>query len=352
MINLDPKYIKKFLAQSAAIKPNILYPALDVIKIQTGGKKVRLTKTNMNVFVQNTFEQDFDNGKQTVLVNEQALNAFVSLYNDAFVQVDYDDKNVTLIGDDNRRQVLPYEDPATYPTTPTAPKTEGSILHPSDIAAIKVAAKFMNTDGIETVFHFVHLGARGIFASNQSYIYHYATESNLPEVLLGEFACVILAGMPGGAVVRTADRYDFFEDGSLLYAVVKTEFKSFDYTKIISMTSANMFTVKRVDVVNFCSLVESSCKQEWPLATFAQADGGKLKFEYIDGDFGRHANALILVASNFKVPAFKISVKRLNAAFKAIPYETISLTPINEHYKITSPEDAAYAGMVSGLHMQ
>lgn len=351
MYKIETKVIKKFLQQANLVKPNVLYPALENIKISLSGGEATFVKTNMTVYCVNTFDMEHYNEDATLIVNEAALSAFVGLYNDDTISITLDAKHLTLVNNQSKLS-LPIQTEADFPKLPIKPDKldENNMISPSEIGSIKVASKYLKDDENEGIFHFVHLGDLGIFASNGDYIYHMRTDARLPTILLGRTALDIVTNMPGGAQVSSSENYDFFEDGDLMYAVIKTEFKTFDYSKAISGTSENIVQLRRLDLLNFCTLVSTTAKQEWPLGEIIhEKDDSSLIIDYKDGDFERNANTTIPAKLNFKMKPFRISIRRLNEVLKALPYENLILTQLGPHFKVTTEEDPNYIGVISGM---
>lgn len=342
-MHLQTDKLSQFLNYGASVKPNVLYPALDSVKVKSTGDTIVLTKSNNNVFCEYSY-----NDKQPeceFLVNERMLSGFINTVQADLIDFDLNGSiNMSAGSKKNNTRI---QDPRFFPVTPEPINNDVFTITPDIISRADIAMRYVSRVAIKTAASFVGLDANGIFATNQSAVYHYACSA--PQFFIDEDRLNALKIL-GQAMFNTSPSYDFFIGNNVAFAFVKTEIPPINYLPMLQMSGDDTFVVDRMELLNFCVRVEYSTKQEAPKATWRTRDTDGLYLIHEDADFEVVAVDSITVDANFDVPQFKFDIRILKEALMPLPYKKLAFTSIGPHYKITAPdEDSNYTGILAGL---
>lgn len=338
IITLPSEQVRTFLRYAVSIKPNILYPALDCIKVEADGNNLKFTKTNNNIYAVSAYAsgQAFD----PILIDERAISGLLMVA---------DAPEITLEGQvlkcGQRKINIPVQDPKMYPNTPVP--VDGFQALPDDLLTpIKTSSRYYSRLPMVTVMSFIHSDDRGVFASNGQMTYHYAGQA--PKLLLNEEVANIVGNLKD-VKYSPAGNYDCYFSDAVQYFFIKNECPNWPYEKVLGqMIGTAAFTIQAEELKKFCALVEYTTKQENPVATMSGV-GEKLNLIHEDHDFGSGAEDVIFMTANDDVAPFKFNVRTLNLMLGSLPYKEITFTLCAKHYKLTSPEDANYTGILSAL---
>jgi len=341
--------LRRYLAAAAQIKPNPTATNLDSIKIECTGQEIIFTKTNNNIWCKYSYvcqEQQVE----TFLLNEKLLNgvALTSKEHSIDITLLDDGINITITSGEDIIKTK-NQDLKLFPIIPTAAgeriKISGEVME-----RIRIASKYVSTNANVTALNYVSVGMGGIFASNFNIVYYHNTFP-LPEILLDQ--------EPLNTIKSTDDvlywgtnSYNFFQCDGFLYGFIKTAISPLNYSTIIGQTGTDSFTIKRDDMVDFCTLVHYSKRQENPLATLQShpIKPNTLVLDYIDADFNIDVNRAVVMEANAIVEPFKFSIESMMLLLKTIPYELLIFTRVPQgHLIVTSSEDPDYKGIIARL---
>jgi hypothetical protein len=339
--------LKKFLSASSQIKPNPTATNLDSIKIECTGQDIILTKTNNNIWCKYNYITQ-PQALECFLVNEKMLNGIVVTTKEFEIEI-----NITPDG--SKLHIVSGEDILKVATQdlnffPPIQEATGDRVRISKtcVERIRIASKYISTAPNRTAMNFVQIGLNGIFATNGSIMYYHNTFP-LPEVFFDEEPLNTIKATDD-MLYWTSASYDFFAIDGFTFGFIKSIIKGLDYMPIIDCKGTTFFTCKRQDLIDFCTLVQYSKKQEHPLATFQSINDKELFLKFYDPDFNIDASRNIIIESNGIIAEFKFSIDWVNIMLKTLPYETLTFTSFeNGHYAVTSVDDPDYKGIIAKL---
>lgn len=339
--------LRKFLNVAGQIKPNPVATNLDSIKIECTGQEVIFTKTNNNIWCKYSYVCQ-PSPPEVHLINERLLNGIAQTCKEYEIEITvHIDGNNILITSGADVLKLGIQDHKLFPVTQTATGERVKIAKEL-IERIKTAGKYVSTAVARTAMNFVQIGIDGIFATNGSILYYYKAFP-LPDLFIDHEPLNVLKHTDD-LLYWTSESYDFFQQEGFTFGFIKSIVKPLPYMQIISVAGNEGFTCARQDLIDFCTIVHYSTKQEYPQATLESIDASKLMLKHIDADFNINIIRDIPIQATGPVQQFVFSVEWVDVLLKSLPYNSLTFTRVAEgHYKVTSPEDENYIGIIARL---
>lgn len=345
-MKLKTEELRKFLSVAGQIKLNPVATNLDSIKIECTGQEIIFTKTNQNVWVKYSYVCQ-PCAPEIFIINERMLNGV------AITTKEYE-INVSLTID-GRVQIVSGEDVVNanaqdlklFPPIQEA-KSDRVSISKECVERIRIASKYISTSTARTAMNFVQIGMDGIFAANGSILYHYSVFP-LPEVFFDQEPLNLIKGNDD-MLYWTSESYDFFAMNGFTFGFIKSVVKPIPYLPIVQQTGANYFICSRQDLIDFCTLVQYSKRQDPALATLASANDTTLMLRYEDADFNIKILRNVAITCNAPVQEYRFSVEWLEVLLKSLPYNTLTFTLVQEgHFAITTVDDENYKGILARL---
>lgn len=342
-MTIQTEQARRFLTTAAIIKPNILYPALDSILIRQTAETVTFTKSNNNIFCVDGYSAP-SCPTEAFLIPEKLLAGFLLDLTAETFDVQSDGATTTLKAGKKVNKCA-WQNPTTFPIMPQ-PTTGAVHILPHTITQIKTASRYLSNNKNVTASNFVGLSANGVFASDGSFVYY--NKSELPDLFLGEDATAIVQQL-GECTISESDNYIFFSTPDVTFAHVKHVVQPINYAPILAIPGEDYFIVQKADLENYCRWVGYTAKVEYPVAILS-GDATTLQLQYSDSNFGLEANTTVPITANALVQPFKFSAPNLLNALTALPYKELNFVRIGPHYKLLTPEDENYIGIIAGQH--
>lgn len=346
-MKLKTEELRKFLSVAAQIKPNPVATNLDSIKIECTGQEVVFTKTNQNIWVKYSYVCQ-PSAPEVYLINEKMLNgvAITTKEYEVNITLHIDGINVLITSGADYVKTT-NQDLKLFPPIQEATGDRVTISKEC-VERIRIAAKYISTSITRTAMNFVQIGIGGIFAANGSILYHY-NAFPLPEVFFDQEPLNTIKGTDD-MLYWTSATYDFFQIEGFMFGFIKSVVKPLPYLPIVQQTGTENFTCNRQDLIDFCTLVQYSKKQEFPLATLQSIDADILKLAYLDADFNISIDRNVAMQANAPVMPYKFSVQWVEVLLKSLPYNTLTFTKLQGgHYSVTTVEDENYKGIIARL---
>lgn len=346
-MKIKTEELRKFLSVAGQIKPNPVATNLDSIKIECTGQEVVFTKTNNNIWCKYSYVCQ-PSPPEVHLITERILVGVAQTCNEYEIEITAHIDGVNILitsGADVLK--LGIQDVKLFPVTQVATGERVKIAKEL-IERIKTAGKYVSTAVARTAMNFVQIGIDGIFATNGSILYYYKAFP-LPELFIDHEPLNVLKHTDD-LLYWTSESYDFFQQEGFTFGFIKSIVKPLPYMQIIRVTGTESFTCARQDLIDYCTIVRCSTKQEYPQATFESADATKLILKHIDADFNINAVRDIAIQASRPVQPLVFSVEWVEVLLKSLPYSNLTFTRVAEgHYKVTSPEDENYIGVIARL---
>lgn len=346
-MKLKTEQLKKFLTVAAQIKPNPVAQHLDSIKIECTGPEIIFSKTNQNIWVKYKYECQ-PQAPEVFLINEKMLNGVIitSKEHEMEIVASFDGSEISITAGAGVLKTSA-QDPSTLPAIHEEKGDKVSISK-DDIERIRIASKYLSTAQVRTAMCFVEIGPKGIFSTNGSIMYYYAS-TDLPPVFFDENPLSIIKSTED-VLYWTSTSYDFFEIDGFVFGFVKNIIQGLDYTPIINQTGENFFIIQKQDFIDFCTLVQYGKKQDHLISKLSSKDGSVLNFSYVDAQYNINISHHAQIESAGPIEDFSFSFEWVSLLLKTIPYDNLIFTKVGPgHYKVTTPEDERYIGIIAKL---
>lgn len=348
-MNIKTEELKKFLQFSSPVRTNVaLFPDLEAVKIQTRDNRVVFTKSNHYIFCEYSYEE-FTFEEQTFLISERLLQGIAETCQRETFTAKEEGECILLdySGRKTKAQRIPSE---KFPKTPAAEQNGSATfeMNKQIVESIAVASRHMSRLPQTTMYSYVHVNEHGVFATDGGFTYYNSVGKGLPEIFFDDKVLGAISAIEG-MKYAAAGNYDVFSNGTLLYAFIKNEYKTFDYLKFILVPTEHFFEIRRNELIEFCTMVEYTTREEIPIASFQAIDDKLLAMSYNDAAFSLANDFKIPYIGNFQPPEFKFNAKGLLPILRALPYERLVFSHMPPHYKIITKEDVGYIGIISAL---
>lgn len=341
---LSVEKTQEFLRMATIIKPNILYQSLDHILIECTGEQIIFTKTNNNIFCQ--YAYDDDQPPIRVLVPERMLQGFIMDLPASVFSIDVDKQVSLTCGTKINKFSL--QDPMEFPVMPRHDKEADVQFDLPLIEAIAIAKAYVSSFKSITAANFVHVNNKGVFATDQQFVYHKAFDVPIDTHIFLDAEASAIVALLGSCEYASGKNYDFYSKGATCFAHIKNEVRAINFNAVLCLDGSAGFTISKQELINFCTWVQYTAKQEYPIAEWAASDGN-VQFYYNNSDFNRQADTKVPATIVGEVPSFRFCAPRLRAALSVLPYEKLCLINVGQHYKVTTNEDDDYIGIIAGL---
>lgn len=339
--------LRRFLNVAGQIKPNPVATNLDSIKIECTGQEVIFTKTNQNIWCKYSYVCQ-PAPPEIHLINERLLNGIAQTCKEYEIEITAHVDGINILitsGADVLK--LGIQDAQLFPAVQIA-TGEKTKISSELVERIRIASKYISTTVQRTAMSFVQVGIDGIFATNGSILYYYRAFP-LPDFFLDHEPLGVLRSSDD-MLYWTSESYDFFQMDGFTFGFIKSIVKPLPYMQIVSVTGNQSFTCNKQDLIDFCTIVQYSKKQEYPQATLESADGVKLCLKHVDADFNINVVRDIAIQATQPIAQFVFSVPWVEVLLKSLPYETLTFTSVGEgHYKVTTTDDENYTGIIARL---
>lgn len=348
-MKLKTEELRKFLTAAGQIKLNPVATNLGSVKIECVGNEIIFTKTNNNIWCKYSYVCQ-PAAPECFLINERMLNGVALTTKEYEINVDTTPDGEALLitsGEDVLKTKA--QDLKLFPPIQEATGEKVKIEKES-VERIRIASKYISGAINKTAMNFVQIGANGIFATNGSILYYHNT-ADLPEVFFDNEPLSTIKG-DDDMHYWTSASYDFFQIEGFTFGFIKSVIAPINYMPIVNQGGENFFACKREDLIDFCTLVQYSKRQEYPLATLQShpMKPNTLLLDFIDADFNININRAVIIEENAKVELFRFSVDHVAVMLKSLPYTLLTFTKIGDnHYGVTTPEDANYKGVIARL---
>lgn len=349
---IKTEIIKKFLSESSVVKPSVVSPDVnDTIKIEHKDNLITLTKTNMNIFCTYTCKDDaFHVDDEVYLLGERSLAGIAQTTTSPTITIEQVGDLINIIGNKSERVQYPVRPLTDFPVMPQCTGETADL--PSEVLhCIKVAGQHIDRDQKASIAGYVHVGANGVFGTNQNNLVYYHKFDGLPAMAIGEDLLNVIRPI-NGVTYATHGNYDFINYDGFSYGVIKTAVvtKQFDYMNIFSKPAVLQFEIERQKLLDFCTLAGYAAKSEYPVCTLRH-DDSLLSLDHDDADFNIHVNKkLECIGAAPVCDVFNFSLKWFETFLKSLPYNTLIFSRTENHMIVTSSEDADYRGLYAGIN--
>jgi hypothetical protein len=350
-MKIKTEELRKYLTAAGQIKPNPTATNLDSIKIECTGQEVIFTKTNNNIWCTYSYVCQAQ-GLETILVNEKVLNGVALTSKEYEINISpYRDggKTIKIVSGEDVIESQ-NQDIKLFPIIPTSAGERVKITKEA-MERMRIAGKYVNTGSNVTALNFVNVGMNGIFASNYNVVYHH-NDFPLPELLLDQEVLNTIKSTDD-VLYWSSESYNFFQCDGFMYGFIKTAIAALNFSTIIDQSGVDSFVIRRDDMIDFCTLVHYSKRQENPLATLIGVSNKVLTLQYIDADFNINVTRNVAIEGNSVPEPFKFSTETMSLLMKTIPYDLLIFTKATQgHLIITVSEDPDYKGIIARLKDQ
>lgn len=347
-MKIKTEELRRYLTAAGNIKPNPTATNLDSIKIECTGTEITFTKTNNNIWCKYSYvcQQQENN---ILLVNEKLLNGVALTSKEYEIALIVKGNDIIITSGEDVIKTK-NQDIKLFPVIPTATGERIKITK-EVMERIRTASKYVNTGANVTALNYVNVGMTGIFASNYSIVYYHNTFP-LPEIMLDQEPLNTIKSTDD-VLYWSSESYNFFQCDGFLYGFIKTAITPLNYSTIVSQKGTESFVIKRDDMIDFCTIVHYSKRQENPFATLASIDNKMLQLKYIDADFNIDVSRNVIIEATNPVELFKFSIDNMALLLKTIPYELLIFTRVPQgHLIVTATEDPDYYGILARLQEQ
>jgi hypothetical protein len=335
-ILIKAKNLKDVQKSFQKIRQTSVLPILNFIKIDVADGWARITKNNLEVFLEYKIPSD---GKGSVLVQESVLWNVVSFSApEEVVDIFWDEKNYTVSSGEMKikNQV---ENILTYPTHQEPNSDDGVLVNIDEISHLSGIIK---DEEIKTEASYVFVG-NGKAAGSDRFIGHCVDFSgNIKMALRRE----VLSTLPPEEMrVKQSDNYDFFISENYIYGFSKSEINFFDISKFFVIPESIGFMFQKKDLLKFVDLAISSSTSKINNVTLSVKDR-KMYLKTHDEISGNTVTYSIGVDSPTDFPEVVFVSEQLSKLLKAVKYEEITMIPDKNKSYIKLPDGSV------GLIMQ
>lgn len=348
-MKLKTDELRKFLSIAGQIRPNPLAQHLDSIKIQCTGNEIIFYKTNNNIWVKYSYICQ-PTAPETFFINEKMLNGVILTSKEYELEiVEEIDGSIIRIYSGERVLKVIKQDDSLFPVIQEA-AGEKIKIEKATVERIRIASRYISTAVNKTALNFVNIGDNGIFAFNGSIAYYHKT-LDLPLIYFDEEPLNTIRATDD-MIYWTSATYDFFQLNEFTFGFIKTSLeKPLPFLGIVQQKGADFFSIKKQELMDFCTVVQYSKKKENPIASFmAHEAGALLKLKFADAAFNIDYSQDTEVESTGEIHEFNFNVDQLMLMLKTLPYDVLIFTKLgNGHYGVSTKEDDGYMGILARL---
>lgn len=347
MIKIKSTEIREFLKRSKTIKTSNLMPILAFVKLDITNTGALLSKTNLKSYCIHQIEAEGEN--ISVLLDENLLAAIATTGDE--VEIQLDNKTIHLKNGDSLVS-FQKEDATLYPIFPDQGETNERVVIGKDVLqAIGIASKFVFEAEMETNFSFVHVKNNSVFSTDKNVIFLKNFTDNIPNLLISTECAAVISGFDN-LMYFTAGNYDFYDTGKTTYGFIRSEYKSPDFSVILSKaTKGTFFTVAKENIVKFCELATTATPSLVPVSKLdSSLKEGQIDLTFFDDSYNVSVDMSFNVSGDLKPEPFTFNPKVMLPFIKSLPYQELNFTPLEgaHHYTIWSKEDEQFTGIMAG----
>ncbi|HYK57483.1 MAG TPA: hypothetical protein VEV15_13535 [Flavisolibacter sp.] len=351
MILIPTSEVKTFLKRSSKIKPSVLIPVLENIKLQCVGDSATMTKSNINAWCIHEIEADFKEN-QTLLLNEAFLSAFVAGAAEELISIKKEGDNVVLsCGKCNAS--FAWEDPAVYPTPPEANKDNGSTPIPAEVlysirSALSIVDTKIDNSYCRCYVSFLN-GKTEVFSTFSGHAFYLKRiDSRFPRLVLSPEDGSIIT-MYEEVVHYQANNYDFFDCGKTTYGFIQSTYTAPNYAPAYrNVDNKCFFEVNRTEVVQFLELVLKTTPVLYPGVRIC--DNGLLGvlFEHSDEHYRISLKREVDSTKDYVVEGAHFDARLLLLVLKAMDSEAIRISPVGSSsvFCVWTPGDETVQSLI------
>lgn len=350
-MKIKTEELKKFLSTASQIRINPLHPNLDFIKIECATNEIVFSKSNHNIHC--TYKYTCAPDRPEILyIDERILNGIAATSHEYQISIEKKGDKIVITDGENVLR-LPHVDEKLFPVIHKS-DSEKYKLSKAIIDRIRIAARYISVSPLKTPFSFVEIGINGIIGTN-GHITYYHNTIGLPESFFDNEVLNIIQPTDE-AEFWSSESYDYFGYEGFEYGFIKTVIKPLPLMAVLNQPVGQIkFSFYKQSLLDFCIKVNYSTKSKYPIAVFSSENLNNLKLFFVDAEYSRDVTGEIQMQSSLPVSEFKFNVNLMTDLLKSLPYDQLVFQQLGViqaqgmHYKITTPEDDGYAGIISKL---
>lgn len=348
-MKIKTEELRKFLSAAANISPNPLALYLDSIMIECVGNEVVFTKTNSNIWCRYSYVCQ-PGPIEKFLINERMLNGIAGTSSEYEFSIDesIDGAHLTITDGDGMIKSKK-QDCAQFPVMQQA-TGEKIKIDQNTVQHLRTAGKFISALPLKTNGSFVNISDDGIFAFNLMVAYYYRAKG-MPEMLLDHEPINVMK-TNDDVWYWTSGSFDFFQFDGFTFAFIKTVLKLLPFGAMVNQPGTNPFSIKKNDLINFCTLAQSVKQKDYSIAKFfSHPDNPSiLNIKFVDARYDIDIDKSYQIESVAPVSEFAFNIESVALMVKNIPYEILTLSQTSSgHYYVTSAEDDGYLSIICRL---
>lgn len=316
---LKTSQLRDFIKATGYIRPDKTYPMTFYYYLD----KNRIVKTNIQTFCEMVIDCDVD---KPVLIDQQKLQSFLSAAKDEDFTLSISKE--LKFSDSKFSATQALFDPANFPAIPLLPQLESIEIEQSFIDALSIAKNFVSTNENMPHLNYVHVNKNYVAATDGFILYHENFEGqSFPNLLLSKDEISLLQQHTTATIYNADNRY-FFKTGNFTYSFAKTENKTPDFERILTIISAEglEFLLDKSEIQSFCELANSytgssipSCVLTNEKIKFVDTTGEEIIWPVALGnDFEFAFNSRYLLPALKALPASELKCKMITANQKAL----------------------------------
>lgn len=269
MPTLHTQQLRDFIKATSYIRPDKTFPMTSYYYLD----KNRIVKTNIQTFCEMIIDCDVD--KPVLIDQEKIRSVLASATTETIEVVIGKDIKFKFNGDKVATQTI--FDPANFSSVPLLPQLESIEVDQAFIDALSIAKNFVSVNENMPHLNFVHVNKNYIAATDGFILYHEKFDGlKFPNILLSKDEISLLQQYSTTTLYNADNRY-FFKTGDFTYSFAKTENKTPDFERVITMItgSDSSFVISKSEIQSFCELANSYTGSSIPSCTLTNE---QLKF--------------------------------------------------------------------------
>lgn len=359
MIKIKTSDLKTFLKRSRSIKQPGIMPILSYFKMDCKGEIITCTDTNMHTYLLHEMSGEFEkNG--SYLIDRKTIQSVIDTTNSESIIFTPKGKKIFIsddFGGSTSNNGFQTDDPTLYPKMPEQNKTTSSRIGPDLMAAIQVAKHYCVSDKTASnidAFESVHLTGTPdyteVFGCDKFLMYLNRIEGDSVSLMITPENCDMLNGFTE-ATHFSCGNYDFYECGATTYGFVKLEYKTPNYSPLISgINREKYFIIEKQRVLDYCNRVKNiNPSNVYPECEIREAGKDKVLFYYNNTDHDVNCEVIFDAVKNFDIVDFKFNANQFIQLIGSLPYGVLKFVQDGNRFILLNEEDKEYIGLIQGL---
>lgn len=317
-ITLPLNEIKDFVKASSSITGKKILPILNYIKIGNGF----ISKTILDISCQVKCSYEGD----PFLIDEIILSAFADSKSES---ISFTVSNTSIIIFDGFiKEKQPFESCLNFPDIPIC-TTDWVELNNEQISLIRIASNFRHLDDdFGGNFRHIHIANGYLFASDMAMMFITKTDG-IPDILIDKSAIPFLIKFETISISQD-EKNVYLTNGIINYCFTKSfdktpGFVTEKYTLLQGLEST--FTLQKSKLIHYITHVNKTCIDPVAVITLTNSGSGTT-ISYVNGLTGKENESFI---EGVTLPSdFSMNAKKINAAIKSIPFETLECCIYND----------------------